>query len=73
MWRETHDQPLLRLSITRATEMSSDASQDRRFSPFKARQIAAAARAAAAIGGPTPDADLDPSQRPLVEAGEGVA
>ena len=53
--------------------MSSDAGEARRFSPFEARQIAAAARAAAAIGGPTPDADLDPSQRPLVEAGEGVA
>ena len=53
--------------------MSTNASEDRRFSPYEARQTAAAARAAAAIGGPTPDADLDPSQRPLAEAGEGVA
>ncbi len=54
--------------------MSTNAGKrDEPFSPSEARQIAAAARAAAAIGGPTPDADLDPSQRPLAEAGEGVA
>lgn len=28
---------------------------------------------AAAIGGPAPDDGLDPAERPLVEAGEGVA
>jgi hypothetical protein len=36
-------------------------------------EAAAAAAEAAAIGGPPPDDDLDPAERPLVEAGEGVA
>jgi len=56
--------------------MSTNAGDDqarRRFSPTEAKQTAAAGTAAAAIGGPSPDADLDPSQRPLVEAGEGVS
>ncbi len=46
---------------------------DRRFSPLEARETSAAARAAAAIGGPLPDPELDPAQRPLAEAGGGVA
>ena len=36
-------------------------------------EAAAAAAEAAAIGGPVQDGDLDPAERPLVEAGEGVA
>lgn len=36
-------------------------------------QVDAAAREAAAIGGRAGDENLDPVQRPLVEAGEGVA
>ncbi len=36
-------------------------------------EAAAAAAEAAAIGGPPPDDDLDPAERPLVEAGQGVA
>lgn len=40
---------------------------------WEAEQEAAAARAAAAIGGRAGDEDLDPAQRPLIEAGEGVS
>ncbi len=40
---------------------------------FEAEQEAAAARDAAAIGGRAGDEGLDPAQRPLIEAGEGVA
>lgn len=36
-------------------------------------QAAAAAAEAAAIGGPVPDDDLDPAERPVVEGGGGVA
>ena len=36
-------------------------------------EAAAAAAEAAAIGGPVPDGDFDPAERPLVEAGQGVA
>ena len=46
---------------------------ERSFVPWEAHEIAAAAREAAAIGGWAGDEDLDPAQRPLVEAGEGVA
>lgn len=42
-------------------------------SSWEASQIEAAARDAAAIGGRAGDENLDPAQRPLVEAGEGVA
>jgi hypothetical protein len=40
---------------------------------WEQREIDAAAREAAAIGGRAGDEDLGPAQRPLVEAGEGVA
>ena len=36
-------------------------------------EAAAAAAEAASIGGPDPYADLDPAERPLAEAGQGVA
>ena len=36
-------------------------------------QAAAAAAEAARIGGPVPDIDLDPAERPVVEGGGGVA
>jgi hypothetical protein len=36
-------------------------------------EAAAAAAEAARIGGPPPDDDLDPAERPVVEAGGGVA
>jgi hypothetical protein len=36
-------------------------------------EAAAAAAEAAAIGGPPPDDHVDPAERPLVEAGGGVA
>jgi hypothetical protein len=39
----------------------------------EAREIAAAAREAAAIGGRAGDENLDPAWRPLIEAGGGVA
>ena len=40
---------------------------------WEQRQVDAAAREAAAIGGRAGDEALDPAQRPLIEAGEGVA
>ena len=40
---------------------------------FEAREAAAAAREAAAIGGRAGDENIDPAMRPLIEAGEGVA
>ncbi len=46
---------------------------DARQSRWDAREAAAAGRDAAAIGGWAGDETLDPAQRPLVEAGEGVA
>ena len=36
-------------------------------------EAAKAAAEAASIGGPAPDDDLDPAERPLAEAGQGVA
>jgi hypothetical protein len=36
-------------------------------------EAAAAAQEAGQIGGPNPDPDLDPAERPLAEGGEGVA
>jgi hypothetical protein len=36
-------------------------------------EAAAAAAEAASIGGPLPDPDLDPAERPVVEGGGGVA
>ncbi len=46
---------------------------ERAFSLWETQQVEAAARESAAIGGRAGDEDLDPAQRPLVEAGEGVA
>ena len=48
-------------------------SQDPTERDWEQAQIDAAAREAAAIGGRAGDENLDPAQRPLVEAGEGVA
>lgn len=41
--------------------------------PLADEQAAAAAREAAKIGGPNPEPDVDPAERPLVEGGEGYA
>jgi hypothetical protein len=46
---------------------------DRRTISWEEREIAAAARQAAAIGGRAGDEEIGPAERPLVEAGEGVA
>ncbi len=46
---------------------------ERPSSPWEEREAQAAAREAAAIGGRAGDEELDPAQRPLIEAGEGVA
>ncbi len=40
---------------------------------WEEREIEAAAREAAHIGGRAGDEGLDPAQRPLIEAGEGVS
>jgi hypothetical protein len=40
---------------------------------WEEHEAEAAAREAARIGGRAGDEDLDPAQRPLIEAGEGVA
>ncbi|MHB1572232.1 MAG: hypothetical protein ACYC0H_23915 [Solirubrobacteraceae bacterium] len=44
---------------------------DDEFLPWEEREVAAAAREARAIGGRAGDENLDPAQRPLIEAGEG--
>lgn len=41
--------------------------------PGDESEVARAARGGAQIGGRAGDEDLDPAERPLVEAGEGVA
>jgi len=46
---------------------------EQRAARWEASQEAAAASEAAAIGGIAGDEGVDPSQRPLVEGGEGVA
>ena len=43
------------------------------FDPLADEEAAAAAREAAKIGGPNPDPDVDPADRPVVEGGEGYA
>lgn len=54
--------------------MSRPAQGDERpLYPWEAREVQAAAREAGEIGGRAGDEDLDPAQRPLAEAGEGVA
>lgn len=52
--------------------MARNSIDERRLS-WEEDEIDAAARDAAAIGGRAGDEGLDPAQRPLVEAGEGVA
>jgi hypothetical protein len=53
--------------------MSKPRHEHKSSGPSEAAEVAAAAREAAAIGGRAGDEDLDPAQRPLVEAGEGEA
>jgi len=53
--------------------MPRESAQSGRVAPWEEREVAAAAREAAAIGGHAGDEGLDPAQRPLIEAGEGVA
>jgi len=58
----------------RGTLMAADAhGADRRTPSWEEQEVEAAARQAAAIGGRAGDEGLDPAERPLVEAGEGVA
>jgi hypothetical protein len=40
---------------------------------WEASEVEAAGREAAAIGGRAGDEELDPAERPVIEAGEGVA
>jgi hypothetical protein len=63
------------------TDVAAQRERDRRCmtesvddqTPWEAQEAEAAAREAAAIGGRAGDEELDPAQRPLVEAGEGEA
>jgi hypothetical protein len=48
-------------------------SQDERRDELAEQEAAAAAEEAGAIGGVAGDEDLDPAERPVVEAGGGVA
>ena len=53
--------------------MTDDRSEPRRRLPWEEKEVDAAAYAAGAIGGRAGDEDVDPVERPLQEAGEGVA
>jgi hypothetical protein len=53
--------------------MGAHSSDTSRSLPWEEREIDAAAGEAARIGGRAGDEYLDPAERPLVEAGEGVA
>ncbi len=53
--------------------MSSSPSDTGGSKPWEEREVDDAGADAAMIGGYAGDEDLDPAQRPLVEAGEGVA
>lgn len=53
--------------------MEGQSSDTSRSLPWEEREIDAAAGEAARIGGRAGDAYLDPAERPLAEAGEGVA
>lgn len=53
--------------------MAPDHSAFEERAPWEEREVDDAAREAARIGGYTGDEYLDPADRPLVEAGEGVA
>jgi hypothetical protein len=47
--------------------------QSDHYDPKVDEEAEAAAAEAAEIGGPNPDPDIDPAERPLAEAGEGWA
>jgi hypothetical protein len=53
--------------------MAMDPSDSSRGRPWEEREVDSAAAEAARIGGSAGDENLDPAERPLVEAGEGVA
>jgi hypothetical protein len=53
--------------------MTTHREHGRAGASWEARQVRAAAREAAAIGGRAGDEGLDPAERPLVEGGEGVS
>jgi hypothetical protein len=53
--------------------MAADASDTSHPLPWEEREVDDAADEAARIGGRAGDEYLDPAERPLVEAGEGVA
>ena len=53
--------------------MTADRTEMRRRPAWEENEVAAAAHAAAAIGGVAGDEDVDPAARPLQEAGEGEA
>lgn len=53
--------------------MTDDRRETQRRLRWEEKQVDAAAYAAGAIGGRAGDEDVDPAQRPLQEAGEGVA
>jgi hypothetical protein len=53
--------------------MSHHSRSGSNVTPWEASEVEAAAREAAAIGGRAGDEDLDPAERPVIEAGEGVA
>jgi hypothetical protein len=53
--------------------MGAQSSDTSRLMPWDERKIDAATGAAARIGGRAGDEYLDPGERPLAEAGEGVA
>jgi hypothetical protein len=55
------------------TTTSEDTEMTRNKRRGASREVAAARRDAAAIGGRAGDEQLDPAKRPLVEAGEGEA
>jgi hypothetical protein len=59
--------------LTGGDHMASDPSETRRRLDWEEREVADAADEAARIGGRAGDEYLDPVERPLAEAGEGVA
>ena len=53
--------------------MTGDRKETQRRLRWEEKQVAAAARAAGAIGGRAGDEDVDPAERPLQQAGQGEA